>query len=86
LLHSHAFGVAVGKVSDNGSWTDPVAPLLPCWNYHGSTNRFILCQLAKAALGVKQVSTMQLEDMMDMMYEFILLLSDDEIAKGIMPF
>lgn len=83
--HSRAFGVAVGKIFGDGSPTDPVAQLLPRRDYHGSTDGLILCRLAKAALGVEQVSAAQLEDMMDVMYEFIASLSDDEIAKGIAP-
>jgi phosphoglycolate phosphatase-like HAD superfamily hydrolase len=83
--HSRAFAYACGKVLGNGKPTKPVAQVLPQQLYHGSTDGLILCRLAKAELGIEQVTESQLQAMMESMYDYIAGLHDDEIAKGIEP-
>ena len=84
--HAQAFSYAVGtKLGSGNKPVRPVAEALAPHEYHGSTDGLILLRLARAELGVEDVSEEQLEDLMDTMYDFIAALPDEEVAKGIQP-
>lgn len=83
--HAQAFSYACGKVlggSDAKRHVKPVAQALPRHLYHGSTDGLILCRLAKAELDVDQVSEAELKELMRTMYEYIAMLDDEQVAKG----
>jgi phosphoglycolate phosphatase-like HAD superfamily hydrolase len=91
--HARAFSYACGKVlgskmknaanKKHHVVVKPVAQALPRHLFHGSTDGLILCRLAKAELGVDQVSESELREMMQCMYEYIAVLDDEQVAKGI---
>jgi phosphoglycolate phosphatase-like HAD superfamily hydrolase len=83
--HARSYAHAVGKLFGDGSPTTPVAQALPPQDYHGSTDGLILLRLAKAELGIDNVSQDQLDQLMDIMMEYIAALPDEEVAKGIAP-
>lgn len=83
--HSRAYGVACGRLfGTDGRPTRPVAEVLPRRDYHGSTDGLILLRLARADLGIEPAkSAARLDELMDIMYEYISGLEDGEIATGI---
>jgi phosphoglycolate phosphatase-like HAD superfamily hydrolase len=97
--HARAFSHAVstvlspliGATATNDERTrpivvPPVAQALPRELYHGSTDGLILMRLARATLGMEpDVSFPHLPDMMNVMYEYIRQLPDEEVARGISP-
>ena len=82
--HSRAFSHAVGKVLGNNQEIIPVAKALPNNKYQGSTDGLILLRLARATLDIEpRDSFPKLEEMMDVMYQYISELPDEDIASGI---
>jgi phosphoglycolate phosphatase-like HAD superfamily hydrolase len=91
--HARAFSHAVQTVlGENGKTTattttvPPVAQALPRHLYHGSTDGLILLRLAQATLGMEASRSFpKLHDMMDCMYQYMLELEEEEIARYISP-
>lgn len=85
--HAKAFSLSVGKVLGDGkSPVQNVAEALPTHLYHGSTDGLILLRLARATLGVEPVEAFpKLENMFNIMYEFISGMKEEEIAAHITP-
>lgn len=94
--HARSFGIAVQKVfgnnnnnNNNNNWEDRVRPIrevLETREYHGSTDGLILLRLARKALGIEpNIAHSKLPQLMNVMYEYICTLDDDEIARGIDP-
>lgn len=93
--HARAFSHAVGQVlspnnpsssSSSAIPVPPVAEMLPRRLYHGSTDGLILLRLARAALGIEpDRSFSKLDELMDVMYEYINKMDDEEISEHISP-
>ena len=84
--HARSFSHAVGTVLGDGSPVAPVAQALHGPEYHGSTDGLILLRLARATLGIQaSESAPQLEALFQSMYDYIMTLPDEEVARGITP-
>mmetsp|Transcript_11575 Transcript_11575/g.13625 ORF Transcript_11575/g.13625 Transcript_11575/m.13625 type:complete len:334 (+) Transcript_11575:43-1044(+) len=82
--HSRAFSHAVGNVLGNNQEIMPVAKALPNNKFQGSTDGLILLRLARATLDIEPSESFpKLEEMMDVMYQYISELQDEDIASGI---
>jgi len=83
-VHAQAFAHAVGVVLGDGGDVTPVSESLPRNKFHGSTDGLILLRLARATLGIEpNESFPKLDAMMDVMYQFISNMDDEEVTKGI---
>ena len=87
--HARAFSHAVQEVlvaKGSDTTIPPVADVLPSHKFHGSTDGLILLRLAYATLGIKPNDILeknQLNKMMNVMYNYINKLSDNEISNGL---
>lgn len=91
-VHAQAFGHALQKVlgddddSDDSSTVTPVAEALPRRLYQGSTDGLILLRYARAALNVEpDTSFPQLDQLMQVMYNYIQTCSNDDICEHLNP-
>lgn len=84
--HARAFNHAVSTLYNDGRPVTPVAKALPRRLYQGSTDGLILIRLAQATCGVSPTQAHQdLDRLMQIMYQYMQNVSDEEICEHIQP-
>jgi phosphoglycolate phosphatase-like HAD superfamily hydrolase len=88
--HSQAFTYAIQTALREEGQPSPVvanvADTLPQQLYHGSTDGLILLRYAQAALKVPPSQAgRQLDTMMQLMYDYIMTLDDDQVSNFLTP-